>query len=178
MLPSARRFRLFRGPARSRAGSTATEFAIIAVPLLSFIVFLIEGSFQLLTLAMLQYGLREATRFGVTGQSYPPGMVANPPASREAAIKQIIAACAPGLINASYLTVTVTAYSSFAAVGVAGQGTAGNAGSAQAIVLYQVSYYQPWLLSGPAYLPVLATGLTGLEHTLSAVVQNEDFPSN
>jgi Flp pilus assembly protein TadG len=176
MLRMARFIRLFRGLARSRAGTTVAEFAIISVALLAFIAFLIEGSFQLLTEAMLQYGVREATRFGVTGQPYPPSMSAHPPASREAAITQIIATAGAGLINLSYLTVTLTAYPSFATVGVSGKGVAG-AGGAQSIVRYQISYYQPWMPSGPAYFPVMATGLTGIEHTLSAVVQNEDFPT-
>jgi Flp pilus assembly pilin Flp len=86
MLCPVRIIRLSRRLARNRSGATVVEFAIISVALLSFIAFLVEGSFQLLTGAMLQYGLREATRFGITGQAYPPGMSANPPASREAAI--------------------------------------------------------------------------------------------
>jgi Flp pilus assembly protein TadG len=169
--------RSIRGLASHRSGATIEEFAIISLALISLVVFLIEGSFQLLTAAMLQYGLREATRFGITGQAYPPGMAASPPASREAAISQIIATSALGLINPSYLSVTLTSYSGFTTAGVAGQGTAG-AGGSGAVVKYQVSYRQPWLLNGAGYFPVTATGLSGITYSLSTVVQNEAFPSN
>jgi hypothetical protein len=46
------------------------------------------------------------------------------------------------------------------------------------LTLVRDAGYQPWMLSGPAYFPVMATGLSGIEHTLSAVVQNEDFPAS
>jgi Flp pilus assembly protein TadG len=169
--------RSVRGLARNRSGATIEEFAVISLALISLIVFLIEGSFQLLTAAVLQYGLREATRFGITGGAYPPNMAASPPASREAAIAQIIATSAMGLINPSYLSVTLTSYSGFTTVGVAGQGTTG-AGGTGAVVQYQVTYYQPWLLTGPGYFPVTATGLSGITFNFSTVVQNEAFPSN
>nr|WP_294500954.1 TadE/TadG family type IV pilus assembly protein [uncultured Rhodopila sp.] len=169
--------RFARGLARNRSGATIEEFAIISLALLSLIVFLIEGSFQLLTAAVLQYGLREAARFGITGQTVPPSMAANPPASREAAIADIISGAALGLINPSYLAVSETVYPSFNTVGAAGKGVAG-AGGSGSVVQYQVTYFQPWLLSGAGYFPVLATGLSGITYTLSTVVQNENFPTN
>ena len=161
----------------NRSAAAVAEFAVISLALISLVVFLIEGSFQLLTAAVLQYGMREAARFGITGAAYPPSMAADPPASREAAITQIITTSAMGLINPSYLSVTLTTYSGFNTVGVVGQGTAG-AGGSGAVVQYQVSYYQPWLLSGAGYLPVTATGLSGITYSLSTVVQNEAYPSN
>jgi Flp pilus assembly protein TadG len=169
--------RSVRGLARNRSGATIEEFAVISLVLISMIAFLIEGSFQLLTAAVLQYGLREATRFGITGQAYPPSMAASPPASREAAITQIISSSAMGLINPSYLSVTLTSYSDFTTVGAAGKGTNG-AGGSGSVVEYQVTYYQPWLLTGAGYFPVTATGLSGITFNLSTVVQNEAFPSN
>jgi Flp pilus assembly protein TadG len=167
----------FRVLRRDRSGAVIEEFAIITVALIALIAFLFEGSFQLLTGAMLQYGLREATRFGITGAAYPPSMAANPPASREAAITQIITTSGLGLINPSYLSVTLTTYPSFSTAGAGAQGTAG-AGGSGAVVQYQVAYYQPWMLSGAGYWPATATGLSGFQHTLSTVVLNENFPSN
>jgi hypothetical protein len=175
MLRITRMIRLSRRLPRNCSGATVMEFAIIAMPLLACIAFLIEGAFQLLTGAMLQYGLREATRFGITGLPYPPSMSSSPPASREEAIKQIIITASAGLINPSRLDIKLKAYSSFGDVGMAGKGTDGSAGGAQAVVLYQLSCYQPWL-PGLANFAANATHLSGLQHTASAVVQNEKFP--
>jgi Flp pilus assembly protein TadG len=161
---------------RNRSGNVIVEFAIIIPGLLALIVFLVEGSFQLLTEALLQYGLREATRFGTTGQPYPPNMAANPPPSREAAIPLIIASYGAGLIKPSNLTVTMTGYSTFNAIGTPGAGTSG-AGGPAAVVQYQVSYYQPWLFSGTAYPAVAVTKWSGIQHGLQMVVQNEAFPT-
>jgi Flp pilus assembly protein TadG len=162
--------------ARNRSGAAVAEFAMIALALFALVVFLVEGSFQLLTEAMLHHGLREATRFGITGQAYPPSMSAHPPASREAAIAEIISSSALGLIDPSNLSVTLTSYTAFNTVGTSGQGVSG-AGGSGAIVQYEVAYYQPWLLLGSNYLPAESTGLSGIVHVLSAVVKNENFPA-
>jgi Flp pilus assembly protein TadG len=123
--------------ARNRSGAAVAEFAMIALALFALVVFLVEGSFQLLTEAMLHHGLREATRFGITGQAYPPSMSAHPPASREAAIAEIISSSALGLIDPSNLSVTLTSYTAFNTVGTSGQGVSG-AGGSGAIVQYEV----------------------------------------
>jgi Flp pilus assembly protein TadG len=172
-----RRFRSFSGLMRSRSGNTIVEFAIVVPVLLTLFIFLVEGSIQLLTAGVLQYGLREATRFGTTGQAYPPNMAANPPASRTVAITQIIAEFGLGLINQSLLSVTLTNYTAFTAVGTPALGSAGPGGPG-AVVQYQVTYYQPWLFRGAAYPAALATGLSGIQHNLTMVVQNELFPTN
>jgi Flp pilus assembly protein TadG len=165
------------GPGLERSAHVAIEFAAIIPALILLIVFLVEGSVQLLTASVLQYGLRDATRFGVTGRAYPQSMSASPPASREAAITQIMATSGIGLINPSYLTVTLTSYANFASVGLASNATSG-AGGPGAIVQYQVSYFQPWLFSWPAYPPAVVTGLAGWQYKLTTVVQNEPFPAN
>ncbi len=166
-----------RGLARNRSAATVVEFAIIVPILLALIIFLVEASIQLLTGALLQFGLREATRFGATGLAYPVSLKASPPASREAAIAQVIALKGLGLINLSFITVTLTNYSAFNTVGVAGKGASG-AGGPNAIVQYKVSYLQKWLFSGPTYPAALATGLPGIRHNLVTVIQNEPFPTN
>jgi hypothetical protein len=163
--------------ARNTSGNTTTEFVLLIPIILSLIVFTVEGSVQLFTRAVLQYGLREATRFGSTGAAFPPNMAANPPASREAAIPLIIAEYGLGLINSSYLSVSLTSYSAFSAVGAAGQGSAG-AGGPGAVVQYQVVYFQRWMFPGSAYPAATATGWSGIQHTLTMVVQNEAFPAN
>jgi hypothetical protein len=51
----------------------AVEFAIVALALLTFLLVLIETGMQLLTQAVLDYGVREVSRFGVTGAPYQSG---------------------------------------------------------------------------------------------------------
>jgi Flp pilus assembly protein TadG len=162
---------------RNRSGNVLTEFAILLPVMLSLIIFIIEGAFQLLTAAVLEYGLREAARFGVTGQAIPSYMAANPPASRQAAMARIITLFGHGLIKQAHLSVTETSYGAFSSVNSPGAGTSGPGGPLAA-VQYTVTYFQPWLMSDPTYLPVKVTGLSGVAFSRTMVVQNEPFPSN
>jgi Flp pilus assembly protein TadG len=155
---------------RDRSAATAVEFAAISVVLLTIVVILIEASVQLLTHSLLEYGVREASRFGVTGQAVPSSMSANPPVSREAAITDIIAGCGLGLIKLANLTVTVTTYPNF---NNGAKGTAG-AGGPGAIVRYQAIYTEPFLTSVAAAI----TGMPAIQHTVTMFVQNEPFPSS
>jgi len=152
---------------RDRSAATAVEFAAISVVFLTLVVILIETSVQLLTHSLLEYGVREASRFGVTGQAFPASMSANPPATREDAITDIIAKCGLGLIKQSNLTVTVTSYPNFNA-GATGAAGAGGAG---AIVRYQAVYMQPFLTS----LAAAIVGRPAIRHTVTMYVQNEPF---
>jgi len=161
-----------------RSGHTAIEMAAVIPAAVLLFVLLVEGSVQLLTAAVLQYGLREATRFGITGLAYPASMSANPPATREAAITQIVAGAGIGLINASYLGVTLTSYANFSVVGTPSAATVGSAGGPGAVVQYKITYLRPWLFSGSLYPPAVLTGLTGFQYNLTTVVQNEAFPAN
>jgi Flp pilus assembly protein TadG len=158
--------------ARCRSGVAAVEFAIVAMALFTFILVLIETGMQLLTQAVLDYGVREASRFGVTGAAYPPSLSANPPKSREDAITALILYYGGGFINQGRLAVTLTVYPSFSAVGQGG-GTAG-AGGPGAVVQYQATYTQPFLTS----LAASIVGTPSLQHSSTTVVQNEPFPTN
>jgi Flp pilus assembly protein TadG len=157
----------------NKSGSTALEFAIIVPVFLSLVIFMVEGFLQLLTGAVLQFGVYEASRFGITGAAYPLGMSASQPASREAAIIQIIGMYGLGLINTASASfqVTLTSYPSFGST----QGTPGAGGSGD-VVVYQVSYFQPWIYSTSSTYPaVTATGLTGIQHTITMVSKNEAY---
>ena len=93
--------------ARCRSGVAAIEFAIVALALLTFLLVLIETGMQLLTQAVLDYGVREASRFGVTGAPYPLSMSANPPGTREGAITAIIGNIGGGLIDQARLRIVL-----------------------------------------------------------------------
>jgi Flp pilus assembly protein TadG len=155
---------------RCRSGSQVIEFAVVCLAALTLIVIIIETSMQLTTIAVLEYAVREASRFGITGKPYPASMAgANAPASREASIAAVIGYFGMGLIVPSQVSVTLTAYSSFSAVGVVA-GAAG-AGASGAVVRYHVVYNQP-------FLTTLASGILGvgyLTHTATTVVKNENF---
>jgi hypothetical protein len=169
---SARKLRL-RDLLLCRRASTMEEFVVVLFAMCLFALVLIETSLQLLTMAALDYGLREASRFGITGAAYPPSMASSPPASRSAAIVDIVSYFSAGLINPSYLTVTLTAYPSFTAM-TAGTGGVTGPGTASQVVVYNVSYQQFFLTSIAASI----IGLPYLTHTATTVVQNEPFPSS
>ena len=155
-----------------RSGVAAVEFAGIAMAVLMVIAFLAEASVQLVTDALLQYGVREAARFGITGEAYPPSLSNNPPASRQAAIAAIITTLGGGLINQAHLTITLTSYANFDQVG--GTGGVAGPGGPNAVVVYNVSYTQPYLTS----LAATVMGNSFLTHSVVTVVQNEPFPSS
>lgn len=148
------------------------EFALVAPALLALVWLLIECGMQLATQAALDYGARQASRFGMTGAAVPPSLAAeSPPPTRAQAIVQLVVQAGGGLINASRLNVTVQSYAGFGSVGQSGSATAGPGGSGS-VVQYQLSYLQPYFTSYAAAVIGAAFQL----HTASVLVQNEPYP--
>lgn len=158
--------------ARYRAGVTALEFAAITPIALTLAALLIETGWQLTTQAALEYGARQAARFGTTGGTVPSNLASESPApTRAQAIAQLVAQAGYGIINSSRLNVTIQSYAGFPVVGQAGASTPGP-GGAGAVVQYSLVYQQP-------YLTGFAQAILGSSlqlHHANLVVQNEPFP--
>lgn len=91
-------------------GAMALEFAF-GLPIAVFAVLaLVELSMLILVNTLVEGGLREASRFGITGQ-VPNGV------SREEVIKDLVGENTLGLVDMSKTAVTTKTYSSFAEVG-------------------------------------------------------------
>jgi hypothetical protein len=146
---------------------------------LALAALLIEAGWQLATQAALEYGARQAARFGTTGTAVPTSLAGeSPPPTRAQAIAQLVAQAGHGIIDGSRLSVTVQSYAGFPVLGQAGAATPGPR-AAGAVVQYALVYQQPYLTGfGQVVLGSFfhqATQALFLHHT-NLVVQNEPFP--
>lgn len=103
----ARNFRLF---GRSRDGVAGVEFAFAAPVVIFAAVGVIELGTMMFTNTLIEGGLRDAARFGITG--YTPAGV-----SREDRIREIIQENTIGLIDMDTATISQQIYPSFGDVG-------------------------------------------------------------
>lgn len=148
----------------AKDGVAALEFALIAP---AFIL-LLFGSFEVLmimfTLTLAEGGLREAARFGVTGQEVDP-------VERQKKILKIVENHTHGLIEISNANVTMTVYPDFTGDDGGLEGTPG-AGSSNDVVFYRLNYEWEYMT------PVFAV-FSGLGHNLplsaTVAVRNEPF---
>lgn len=93
-------------------GSSLIEFALVMPVLLLLIMGVIEVMAILFVTALMEGGLREASRFGLTG--YQPTA-----ASREERIVEILNAQGIGLVTVTPENVTTLVYGSFDQIGMA-----------------------------------------------------------
>jgi Flp pilus assembly protein TadG len=192
-----RKFGFFGRLWRRREGVAAVEFAFVAPILLLTIVGIMEVAMVLIVSSLIEGGLRDAARFGITG-FVPQGM------TREEQITSIIGDATIGLVKMSDIDIQTLIYPSFAQVGQpepytdtngngaydagepytdingngqwdADMGAAGVGGPGD-IVLYKVKYDLPMMT------PLLSTVLGGLDGKVqlsaSIAVRNEPYPSS
>ena len=95
---------------KARSGASAMEFAIVA----PVFVLLLAGMFEIAMVSFVgilaEGGLREASRYGITGQT--PGTL-----TREERLVQIVEEHTHGLISVSPSNVTFTVYEDFEHIG-------------------------------------------------------------
>ena len=186
-----RRYREFL---RSRRGVAGLEFAFAAPALVLATVGVVELGSMMFVSSLVEGGLREAARFGITG--YAPNGV-----SREDRIRQIIEENTIGLVDMDTATIATQVYPSFGQVGqpepfedsvpangaydpgesyqdINGNGQwdadmgASGAGGPGDVVLYTVEVDWPALT--PMFEPIF--GLTGkIRMRASVAVRNEPF---
>ncbi len=159
-MPVRRLIRRFR---KGNEGTAAIEFALILPVFLLLLFGTIEIAMVMFTLSLAEGGLREAARFGVTGQEVDPD-------ARQAKILEIITDHTHGLIDVTDANVQVTVYADFTGDDN-GPGTPG-AGSANDVVFYRLNYEWEYLT------PIFAvfTGLgDSLPMTATIAVRNEPY---
>ncbi len=182
---------------RRNEGVAAVEFAFVAPILLLTIVGIMEVAMVLIVSSLIEGGLRDAARFGITG-FVPQGM------TREEQITSIVGDATIGLVNMSDIDIQTLVYPSFAQVGQpepftdtnangaydagepytdingngqwdADMGAAGVGGPVD-IVLYKIKYNLPMIT------PLLTTVLGGADGKVrlsaSIAVRNEPYPSS
>lgn len=181
--------------ARDRDGAAILEFAVAFPVILTGLVGLMELMTILFVTALMEGGLREAARFGITG--YQPAGI-----SREERIVQLVNRAGIGLLEVTAADVSLTVYSSFEDIGQpepftdnnpangvydpgepyqdvngngqwdADMGVAGVGGPGD-VVLYTLTY--DWPLLTPLLTPFIGNGgKIPLEASLA--VRNEPYP--
>jgi Flp pilus assembly protein TadG len=177
----------------NEAGSPAVEFALAVPVLLLVMIAIIEFGMIMFVTVLMEGGLREAARYGITGRMPGGG-------DRAAQILAIVADRTLGLVDISKATIAITAYPTFDDLGKGeafvdgnanGQYDAGetfkdcngngkrdedrgksDAGSAGDVVVYQFDYDWPLLTS----LMTPLIGEDGKFHLqANAVVRNEPW---
>jgi hypothetical protein len=178
---------------RDDAGSPAVEFALAAPVLLLIMVAIIEFGTIMFVTVLMEGGLREATRYGITGRMPDGG-------DRSAQILAIVADRTLGLVDISKARIAITAYPTFDDLGKGEDFVDGNhngkydsgetlkdcngnnqrdddrgksgAGGAGDVVVYQFDYDWPLLTS--MMKPLI--GKDGKFHLhANAVVRNEPW---
>lgn len=170
------------------------EFAVAAPVTLFFMLGMMELSMVLFVNTLLEGGLRQASRYGITGFA-PVG------STREQVIKDLVLEHGMGLLDSNKVEIDTTAYESFSAIdsgesytdengngeyddGEAFEDTNGNgvfdgdpgvpgAGGAGDIVLYRVTYDLPMITGWIA--PVLGGQDGKVSLSASIAVRNEPF---
>jgi Flp pilus assembly protein TadG len=182
-----------RHSAECRRGTAVMEFALIAPVAVLSIIGLLELSMIMFVQSLMEGGLREASRFGITGY-IPPGM------TREERILEIVASNTIGLVDMETVEVITKVYPSFSDVNQpepftdqnangsydAGEpftdsngngqwdsdmGTAGIGGPGD-IVRYTLTY--DWPLLTPVLSSIIGTG-GKIKLSATAAVRNEPF---
>lgn len=103
--------RLFKRFFRSTRGATAIEFVLGAPIAIFAVIGLIEMSMLIFVNTLVEGGLREASRFGITG-AVPAGK------TRAEAIRDVLKENTIGLIDLDAATITEKTYSSFSEIGL------------------------------------------------------------
>jgi hypothetical protein len=103
-------FRRVLGIWRDRRGVSAVEFAIMSPVLILTVVGIMEVSMLLAVSSLLEGGLRDAARYGITG--YVPSGT-----TREDQIKKIIGEATIGLVDMNTATIDTLIYPSFGDIG-------------------------------------------------------------
>lgn len=196
MRPSLRKFltRKARWFRRDQEGAAALEFGFAAPVIIFAAVGVIELGMMLFVNTLMEGGLREAARFGITGYA-PTGV------NREQRIRQIMEENTIGLVDMQTATVTQQIYPSFGDIGkpepytddnpANGQYDAGEdfqdingngqwdadmglagVGGPGAVVLYTVEV--DWKALTPLFKPIMS-GTGNMRMRASVAVRNEPF---
>ena len=191
--PRLRRLWPFARLRRDERGSPAIEFAFVAPVLFLMVVGTMELGMVLFVNILMEAGLRDAARYGVTGQVPPTG-------SRESYIIEIVGRRTIGLVDMDKAHIHIITYPTFGDVGrgeefVDGNGNGGydagetytdengngqydddvgqeGAGGSGQVVVYRIDY--DWPIMTPLAAPVIGeNGVFPLR--ASVAVRNEPW---
>ncbi len=157
---------------RSRSGTTALEFAIIGPVFIVVVLMVFDFAVQLAVDLALNYGTAAAARYAITGAVTGTNGSKGSNDTNDAAIRSIIVSSTGGLLVSSRVVITATSYSGPASYAAGTGQVSGSNGASGSVVVYSVTYDQPFLTALPAM--VASTG-TSIVHHATVIVQNEPY---
>lgn len=151
------------GLALGSRGAAAFEFGLIGLALCFFLTLGVELFWQVAAATELDYGVREATRFGITGRA--SAAAAGSPACRSGTIIWLVTYTTP--LAASQLSVASNTYT--AGSGTVTAGTTGGAASQTEVYTFTYRQY---------FFTPIASALYGqayIDHKSTTIIKNEAF---
>ena len=171
--------RLWRRFRRSRRGSAALEFALVAPVFFALLFAIIETALMFFASQVLETITQDSARMILTGQAQKATSVNTPDLFRTTYICSRI----PALFDCSKIYVDVQSYSSFSSVTIANQIDASktfinnmqyNPGNPGDVVVVRLFYQWPIFVTGLGYNITNLTGSMRLL-TASAAFKNEPY---
>ena len=150
-----------------RAGVSTVEFALVAMVFMTMLLVTMEVCYDLAIGAALDHGARAASRFGTTGALALPGSPIN---NRLAALQAEVINNSGMLLSAANLQMSETSYSGFGNA-LGGSGGVDGPGQAGQVVLYKLTYTQPYLTP----IAVAVMGHIAGIYTSTVAVLNEPY---
>lgn len=157
------------------------EFALVGPAFIALLLMVFEFGFQLAVDLALNFGTTEAARYASTGAV--KGTVSDKGSNdtNNLAIANAIVSKSGGWLDVNRVVVSATSYGSTTSY-VAGSGASTNSnGSSGSIVVYSVTYDQPFLTGVPGLVACLlsrsgcSTQAASILHHATVIVQNEPY---
>jgi len=137
-----------------------------------------DFAYQLAIDLALNYGTTAAARYASTGAVKGTVGTNGNNATNNAAISTFIANSTGGFLKSSLISVTATSYGSPSSYAAGSGGSSGSNGSSGSVVVYTITYTQPFLTGLPTFMARIfhssALG-SGITHQATVVVQNEPY---
>lgn len=157
---------------RDRRGTTALEFAIVGPVFIALMLMAFDFAVQLAVDLALNYGTAAAARYAITGAITGTSGSGGSNATNNAAIANVIVSSTGGWLNLSRVMVTATSYANPGSYAAGTGKVSGSNGVGGNVVVYSISYTQPFLTGMAALVGSTSTSIT---HQTTIVVQNEPY---
>ncbi len=163
---------MWRRSWRDRRGTTALEFAIVGPVFIVMLLMVLEFGIQLAVDLALSYGAGAAARYAVTGAVTGTSGSKGSNSTNDATIRNVIVSSTGSLLNPSRVVVSATSYSNPSSYAAGSGSTSGSNGYSGSVVVYSITYTQPFLTGLPA---LVSSGATSVTHQATVIVQNEPY---
>jgi Flp pilus assembly protein TadG len=157
---------------RDRRGTTALEFAIVGPVFIVVLLMAFDFAVQLAVDLALNYGTAAAARYAITGAVSGTSGSNGSNATNNTTIRNIIASSTGNLLDSSRIMVTATSYANPTSYAAGNGKVSGSNGVSGSVVVYSITYTQPFLTGVPA---LVASTRTSITHQTTMIVQNEPY---